>query len=195
MFGYRSPWGSILTCPPWQLISCCLLPVFFLQAHKTHCLSACGWLLDELPASPPPPRCSLFYRRQEKTNGIIPPLAPAKRLHRRDFEESWDVADGLDLKLTKKNTPWGSRRSWWLMGKSCDVVRHLQRWSLLGFCTSRLPEFFLFPPHRVAIIRLAVIRPRVKYGAIVENKSIIFRRVLLPGDTAKRIKFESMWEV
>lgn len=64
---------STMTVNKLMLISC-----LFLQAHKTTCLPARGWLLDELPASPPPPRCSLFYRRQEKTNCIIPALAPAK---------------------------------------------------------------------------------------------------------------------
>lgn len=62
----------------------------------------------------------------------------------------------------------------------------------VGVLHQQASRILLFPPHRVTIIRLAVIRPRVKYGAIVENTSIIFRRVLLPGDTAKRIKFESM---
>lgn len=168
---------SAMTVNKLVLISC-----LFLQARKTNCLSAGGWLLDELPASPPPPRCSLFYRRQEKTNCIIPPLAPAKRLHRGDFEEGWDVADGLDLKLKKKKHrgdhigAGGFRVNPVMSSDVCGC----NPGSLLVF-DQQASRILLFPPRRVTVISLAIISSHV----LNMEPSIIFRMVLLTGDAAK----------
>lgn len=99
------------------LLSSC----FLLQTIKQTVSLLDGCWMNCLPPPPPPPRCSSFHRHQEKQIALSLHSLPQNNFIGGIWKKAGTRRTHVGGLKAEKTAAWGSCRSWWVMGKSCDV--------------------------------------------------------------------------